>query len=184
MDNNTCTFIGSVPVDESASALYLPETSRQIYAETHKLIFKLNTFAIVPHFKLDHVSPNAMLSNIRSLECLVRDGSVQFIKKTYELCTLRNDDGSLYHPKIKKGFLSLLFPRLEHLVLHDWFLPWRCPLHWTTEFFGPRDPPTMDLVPNFEEFCNVDVLHVVVGQRIREIEGKPGLKIDWRPNGS
>jgi hypothetical protein len=120
-----------------------------------------------------------MLNKVRSFEYLAGYWTDVHMRGNYELYSLEEKDGSLFHPELERGFLSRLFPNLEKLILHDSFLPQGAPSHWTTDFFGPRGPVTDDTEPRSkEEVQNLNVLRVIVEMRVRKAEGKPDLKID------
>jgi hypothetical protein len=140
-------------------ALRLLETSRQIYAETHLLIFDLATFRIPCEFQLRAISKHAMLHNIRSIQSCDKLMSEVF----FNLQPIKNTT-SYEQCQTQSRFFTIFLPLLGHVEFRSFAIE-------NLYLLDPRTPKdNKSLTKERAEFYRK-----LLEQRTREREDRPWL---------
>jgi hypothetical protein len=158
-----------IPTDEEYRrtpevALHLPETSWQIYNETHLLISKLATFRIPCEHHLRAISRHAMLRNIQSIQPSNRLMAELF-------CYLQPINYTAFYaePQTESRYFTEVFPLLRHVEFRS----------FTVETLYTQDLSTPKGNRNFTEE-KAEFYRRILAQRTREREGRPELTFSWK----
>lgn len=139
----------------------MPPVSRQVYAETSGLIFKLNTFLAYRVSDLDDISEDLSLRNIQSLHFY----NVSAVYRMFsQSIFITNTFWTEAEPK--EPYLTRWFSKLRHFIIS------------TSEYQDLWKAHTRNWKGTFPQELT-GMYRSLLEQRIREKEDNMGLKFTW-----